>query len=824
MNTKKVIKSIKSIVSVGLGALMVVGTIYGAMATTIKPDLKNYPNMFIEDGQLNAVLVVGAGAKAEDVIGITNIATSLQTAAVTTETTQIDDSLRVSEGYQLCNRNDYLGTSIADCEPSIDDSDVDFLADHIYHDSEGDNDNDEKYTQQLSFNDGDTGQFVFMQDDDDAPTAGAYLFLDNTQNYLYNYELSFDSSIDVDGTSSSTATDDLQGTVLNLQGAEFTITNAKISGGELTQFDMQGSSTGAVWMSEGESITRTVDGVAHEIELMDVSADTTSGTGSCGFNIDGTEVWIDVTDTETVNGIQLGVIDAKRVNMEAQSQDICDVVVGALKLSITDNNEVKFNNEEVQRSHGEIMQSGSGSSLQWTGFNIDWSPETAKIYMAAGDEFIDPILGQFKFVFAGVETGGTETIDFDMGGSSGVITFKNEDGTLVELPLSASSSSQVGEATNEPTYWGDKAPVSSDANRDELVYLQGETCTGSVSVSDCQGAQFLVVEPTKDEAHLIEITNIDTNNNQISFDDLTYGTSDDDESYTDESSNTLSLKSAGNVGIFINETAKTITWTDIGSTNGADIKTENRGTVELVNVDTTNQQFEGLRFSEFNDGSLPDAEYVGADSSPMNITAVYDDSVDNSMEIESSSVNALTSDVGSGFYDESDDNNDDQVFMTYKGTLVTYDNKDNKRLTIEHPYDTAYAKVYIAPTDAEVGANTVTQTTVNAISVASVKLDSEIKSVDKQNIIAVGGPCANSVVAELMGEPANCMDMGIKSGQALIKLFENGNYVALVVAGQDAMDTRLAAQIVANWEDYDLSGNEMIATTVSESSLSVKEK
>ncbi len=36
------------------------------------------------------------------------------------------------------------------------------------------------------------------------------------------------------------------------------------------------------------------------------------------------------------------------------------------------------------------------------------------------------------------------------------------------------------------------------------------------------------------------------------------------------------------------------------------------------------------------------------------------------------------------------------------------------------------------------------------------------------------------------------------------------------------MDTRLASEIVANWDDYELTGTEMVATTVSASSLTVE--
>ena len=243
------------------------------------------------------------------------------------------------------------------------------------------------------------------------------------------------------------------------------------------------------------------------------------------------------------------------------------------------------------------------------------------------------------------------------------------------------------------------------------------------------------------------------------------------------------------------------------------------------NADIGTQKFHGMFFSEYNDGNLGAAQYLGAATlSGLNVTAAYDDVTDNSIEINSTITSVLTSSYGFGFFDESADNDNFQKFYTKKGTLLTYDREDQQSLVIQHPYDTAYAKVYISPTEASTSESSATTTqTVVPISVSAVKLDTEVSSVTNKNIVAVGGPCANSVVAELMGNPADCgTALGIESGQALIKLFENGDYVALVVAGQDAMDTRLASQIVANWEDYDLSGDEMIATTVSESSLSVE--
>src|SRR3989338_11190808 len=68
-------KTIKKVVALAAGASMV-----GASAAA---DLANYPNPFIKYGVFDAVLVVGDKAKAEDVIGVTDIAVSLQFASKT---------------------------------------------------------------------------------------------------------------------------------------------------------------------------------------------------------------------------------------------------------------------------------------------------------------------------------------------------------------------------------------------------------------------------------------------------------------------------------------------------------------------------------------------------------------------------------------------------------------------------------------------------------------------------------------------------------------------------------------------------------------------
>tara|TARA_Y100000034_G_C6882369_1_gene404509 strand:- start:1112 stop:1666 length:555 start_codon:yes stop_codon:yes gene_type:complete len=77
----------------------------------------------------------------------------------------------------------------------------------------------------------------------------------------------------------------------------------------------------------------------------------------------------------------------------------------------------------------------------------------------------------------------------------------------------------------------------------------------------------------------------------------------------------------------------------------------------------------------------------------------------------------------------------------------------------------------------------------------------------KHNIIAVGGPCINSVTAAIMGYPEHCAD-GFYRGKARIKLYENNGKIALIVAGFAGEDTRLAAKVLSN-KLFPLKGDEV---------------
>jgi hypothetical protein len=181
-----------------------------------------------------------------------------------------------------------------------------------------------------------------------------------------------------------------------------------------------------------------------------------------------------------------------------------------------------------------------------------------------------------------------------------------------------------------------------------------------------------------------------------------------------------------------------------------------------------------------------------------------------------------------GFRRSSPTNSDVQVGYTNYGTKMTWDQRNAQYLYLAYPDDPLFANVFMAPVAAEVSnvGGSVNTVTLDKLNVGAARLASEITDVKAQNIILVGGPCANKATADVMGvayATAGC-EAGFTDGTALIKLYDTGSgNVALVVAGSSALDTRAATRVIANHEAYkaDLKGTAVAVTYTSLSNIQV---
>ncbi len=163
------------------------------------------------------------------------------------------------------------------------------------------------------------------------------------------------------------------------------------------------------------------------------------------------------------------------------------------------------------------------------------------------------------------------------------------------------------------------------------------------------------------------------------------------------------------------------------------------------------------------------------------------------------------------------ENDDIERTMTDYGVLVELYNPSGESpdMTIEYPLVERGSHVFVTAGEYSLEKKTggVAQR-VQKIKVGAAKLASEVADVTAYNAIVVGGPCANSAAARLLGNPADCT-AGFAPGKAIVKLFENKGKVAVLVAGYDALDTRRAARVLANHQDYVLKGKEVVVTGTS---------
>ncbi len=155
------------------------------------------------------------------------------------------------------------------------------------------------------------------------------------------------------------------------------------------------------------------------------------------------------------------------------------------------------------------------------------------------------------------------------------------------------------------------------------------------------------------------------------------------------------------------------------------------------------------------------------------------------------------------------------------GTLVVRDSSASAQPTVEvwYPDTQRIASVFVLQKDATVSSSTGASGSVvksaTPVKTALGKLDTEVTSADKstKNLILVGGPVVNSLVAELATAGKTKDAAWYRSqgaGTALIDLvadaFATGKS-ALVVAGYEAGDTRQATSALQNYDAYSWVGN-----------------
>ncbi|MBS3128004.1 hypothetical protein J4410_02575 [Candidatus Woesearchaeota archaeon] len=126
-----------------------------------------------------------------------------------------------------------------------------------------------------------------------------------------------------------------------------------------------------------------------------------------------------------------------------------------------------------------------------------------------------------------------------------------------------------------------------------------------------------------------------------------------------------------------------------------------------------------------------------------------------------------------------------------------------EKLTINYPGGESNVEVTILASETLAPADTSAEGlfSFEGIKVGTFHLDSEIEDIYKENMLVVGGPCANEVSKELLGNYDPCT-AGFEEGKAILRIFNLQESFSILAAGYTAEDTQKAVHVLKNFKDY----------------------
>jgi hypothetical protein len=830
----KIKKTIKKIVALGAGASMVGATMLSAIAAA---DLSTYPDPFVKDGKFNALIVVGESAATQDVLGAIDIATSLQFASKTTQTvstgtasttTGTGDVKKIEQSTNKLEMNE----SISSIATSVTSADLDALADGRITNEYGDFD----YTQTIYLPDGGS-RIIFGADPDDSDSVAKPYFYIPSGASVYRYKMSFTPALKSDHTTSGNQLEDIKNKKIKIMGKEYTILKAAHPATNQTALTLMAGAVTDV-LEEGQSKTYTIRGTDYDVTLDFV------GTADAKFTVNG-ETTNSLAEGDTyklADGSELGVVDVLAQEFAGGLRKV-EFNLGASKIKIEDTNTMVQNwggvitvgSEDLSQVKADIVTStddgtAHGCDVKITSIELNYTAGD-DLYLDVGSSAADVAAtkeGQtgnflnkaFDYKFQGLQIGKTEEIELVPTGSNNYkIKFTSKSGISYNQEFVArngtnqfhlgrySGSTMYDVVTNESGIVTKNEYFVLSKNKYSHI-MQFKNVRPGTSTSDNQGT--LVVKDVGDGTlHEITYTNL-------------YGTLNLD-------GNTYRINVSGD--------------TTSSTPNGIDLDGDGSIGANVVNPEFWTQYEANITFVASPSGGVENLMYITSEEDEDNVKDVisigFTESGDNKIDIEDN-LNSSSGSYASTSLVQSEDGSYLYKWITNYGMQIELDrigsgNTQNK-LKVIYPDEQVFGAFFVEGnpegTDysTSTGEGVVETTTINKIEVGAAVLDTD-PAVDgretQQNLIVVGGPAINKAAAVLLGKPfpSYGADSGIPENAAIIKLVQNGDNVAMIVAGWSAQDSQRAARVVADYETYQqagtLTGTEVEVTGTSLTDITV---
>lgn len=716
------------------------GSLLMAGVTVATAAAANYPAPFVDNGVADVAIVYGTGAGVSqlDEVQAGNIQSSLA-SDVTGGTTTVTggESFMLDKSSNHFNFNNALNAVFTD----LDDGEMDFLVDGTYKDG----DIDEEYEQKITLSTKTLGLFADNDYDNDAPTVG--FKWDNGEEVL-NYEMDLDDEV---------LYSDMVETDMPILGGNYYVLAASA-----TQIDILDSAESQT-LTEDETVTVTLDDETYTVSVAIYS-------DGAKFTVNG-EASEKLTDGGYDEVLDEVYVVAKEVNYVSKDTGVSAVefALGKGKIELIDGEEAELNTNDIDGLEVTLTD-GSTNSSYFDKLTLTWKSDR-ETFLTVEDAITMPGFEVIKLTFGGLEMPSDSEMVSLENGETLMLSMDNYD-----LPVAwvNSTAAYLGEedyelivATSVANYTSPAVNLTGGLDLEEndrfLVTLIG------TDLSDVE-TLYYEVNTVENDSGTIEVVLEDLiGDNDITFDEL---------ETQDRDSITLELAgvngSVSNARAYINFTESasgTLYYNKAVSEKGLVITlptsttgmTDGSGeTITFTEADKDDDLTEGTAFT----ATVKNTSNTKLHVSTHNLTA-YDEE-----ESDESYIGYVPSDLASKImFDTSADEYDFEV--EYYGEEVT--------------------------ADVSVAAGGTVETTTGALGDVLV-MDSEVNSVDANNLVIVGGSCINSAAATVLGGAycgaAFTEATGVANGEFLIKGIENSaidGKFALVVAGYEAADTVNAA-------------------------------
>ena len=846
------VRALRGVLAITTGISLLGATVGSALAY----DLNTYPAPFVKDGVFTGAIVVGEHADVPDVLGAIELVANLQASSVTTSAPTNSLAL-IGDNKGVYGGKIQLRKSAA---TTFTPSDLKGLATGHITNSRGSTD----FNQYIRF--GASGfnpiSVNYLADEDDK--LDDYAVLDDSAAFI-EWTLMFSNGLESQRDADSHL-DDLEDKQIGLLGEPASIVDATIDadGTDLVLTLMSGSVGGT--LREGETQTVDIAGETYEITLAFVS-DPNSGTVETKFLVNGEmSRALEEGDTDQVGGTRFGVRD-----ILVNSRDgVASFYLGAHDVVLTDPTPTTEDFDGTVEVDDENINDGSFQAVGYyedlgannQTFRLAWlryrftadAKGGGEIYLGEEDHALRNLMDepegflsdidihyhglvpmtrkdftiaadsddQYKMSFVNVN-GKAFEVPF-LSNRDGVWKYGNEDDDLIFIEGANDADHNIG--LND-YFLLSNAKTGNDADKSITVAMrytdydntnlvaQFESLDTHVTTSVALASNGVGYLYAGSYAFKINVSNTTVSEPTLSMD------LDADAGYGDK------IKVVAYGGAIIN-LAQTVYLND-----SANVTLTDAGMSDIVgngkNISSATGFTDGSGFVQMSTQVLAKKFDTPNTDETFNwtISQAANDEIDLAMSESEydGPINTDTSSVNYGFIFEIDENDDDHTRgLTDYGIFIDLDEptSDPAGLTLNIPQTQQYGQLYLTIGSVRHETPAAAVTKVNPIAVGFAVTDANAPALGSANMIVVGGPCANTVAAALLGNPAVCTD-GFLPGEAIIRTFEQDGKVALLVAGYDGLATQGASRALAQHAEDVLASDRVDLVVTDLDNVTVKD-